>query len=266
MRIVNSYAGLFCVFLGLMLLVLQFKPSDKGTQSYLIPEAFSYENTTMREFAKNLEDLSIFSFRVSESVKRIEKRSSIGAVKRYPLRTVLLLASMTWDVKFILKSHSVYVCLPSEIPPPSFPSIDAEVICAEPLPEIRSIRFSGNSQMCGPNCLALLSYALGNPVSVQRVADLAGTSSETGTSMSGLAKAARSLGFQARGKRMSLDAYKKIDSPVIIHVNGGYDHYLVLQGFNPDGTFSVIDGPKTRILSENELKKQYSGHALFVWK
>ncbi len=230
-------------------------------------ETYDYKDINITEFT-NLylaNDLG-YCVKLSDLAKDIEKKSDFGAVKNYPIRKALLVASHTWGVKFYLRPQYIYVCLTDEQPPISFQSENTEIVYATPLPIVRNLKFSKNEHMCGPNCLALISYALGKPVLVEEVAKLAGTNPYVGTTMSGLAQAAKSLGFKAKGKQMSLDVYKKIKSPVIIHLNVNKGHYVVLHSYNSNGTFSIIDGPITRLLSEEEIKKQYEGYALFVWK
>jgi hypothetical protein len=266
MRSHLSILGVLLALLGLILLVSEIKNGSNLPSPDLFPQNFTYEDITIKEFAILFARDFDFFIKLSDSAKGIEKKASIGAAKGFPIKKTLLLASDTWSVKLFWKSKNIFICLPAEQPPITFRSEDTELIYATPLPVVRSLKFSKAKYMCGPNCLALISYALGNPVSVEKVAELAGTNMLKGTTMSGLAQAARSLGLKVKGKKMSLGAYKKIKSPVIIHLNINNGHYAVLQSYNSDGTFSVIDCPVTRVLSEEELKKQYSGHALFVWK
>jgi hypothetical protein len=232
-----------------------------------LPEAYNYADVTIEEFAqlylqKNLD----YYIRLSEAAKRIPRRATFGAVKHYPLRKALMIASHRWGVKFYVKGREIFVCSAEEYAPADFATEPTELLFAQPLPVVANLRFSKARHMCGPNCLALLSYALGSPVSVERVAQLAGTDPSKGTTMAGLAQAAQALGFRAKGKKLSLRAYKKLRSPAIIHMTKGGGHYAVLNGYNSDNTFSVIDPPITRLFSETELEEQYTQRALFVWK
>lgn len=84
---------------------------------------------------------------------------------------------------------------------------------------------------CGAACLASIAACYGNPLSVARVRQLAGTTID-GTSMYGLQKAATKIGFDATGIRADDSCLNKLPLPAIAHVirKGGLHHYVVLYG------------------------------------
>lgn len=79
---------------------------------------------------------------------------------------------------------------------------------------------------CGPAALrAALSYWR-FAISEDELARRAGTN-ETGTTMLGLAQAARQLGFNAQGERWNWERLVLQDTPVIAYV--GHDHFVVME-------------------------------------
>ncbi|UCG48334.1 MAG: hypothetical protein JSU94_00885, partial [Phycisphaerales bacterium] len=215
-------AGSAAILLGIALLAWGIMPKIRPTTPRQNPQVFTCEDANIVEFTESiLRDRLNYSVRLSDTAQTLTNTGSFGVVEGYPIAKTLMLASHRWKVKFYLKPDRVFVCLPHEEPPPAFCSNDTKLIYAEPLPIVNNLKFSYDKHMCGPNCLALLAYALGKPVSVDQVAALAGTSPSAGTTMSGLARAAERLGLNATGLQMSLDTYKKLKSPVIIHLDVG---------------------------------------------
>lgn len=258
--------GVFLFLLGIILMILGGDFLSKSQKYETTLKTYVYKDIRAQELKAFIERNWDYSIILSNVAETIEKKVSFSMVEGTPIRKTLLLLSDIWGVKFYLKSHEIYVCFPNEQPPNYFLSEDTEQIYLPPLPVDMSIQFSQSNLWCGPNCLALISYALGQVVSVERVAELAGSDKIKGTTMSGLCQAAQSIGLKAEGRRISLDVLKSINYPVIIHLKIIDGHYVILNNYNNDGTFSIIDCPLKLIIPEEELEKEYTGYALFVWK
>ena len=229
-------------------------------------DVIEFKEVSLQEFAdaylaKHLH----LQVHISPAAQEIHQTRSIGFAHTYPLDKILLVASDSWGVKFYIDQNQIYI---HAMPESVTHSDRVKIICAQPLPVHKNLRFSRTPYMCGPNCLALMAYALGNPVTVEHVARLAGTDDVNGTSLWGLCQAARQLGLKAAGVNLPLEKYiREYKSPIIIHTEEkGKGHYVILHCYNLDRTFTVIDPPETRIYSETELRHLYDGKALFVWQ
>jgi hypothetical protein len=85
---------------------------------------------------------------------------------------------------------------------------------------------------CGPRALALICQRLGVSASVAQLRQLAGTTAR-GTSMAGLAKAAKSVGLKAEGVQVSREALGQVEMPALAWVN--QNHYVALLSVQGDG-------------------------------
>jgi len=112
---------------------------------------------------------------------------------------------------------------------------------------------------CGAACLAMITAYYGVPVGVARLRDLANTDQE-GASLWSVAQAAESVGFRARGLRLSYDALKHISAPAIIHWEGF--HYIVL--YEAGEKHVIVGDPAIGIrkLGLDEFRRGWSGRAL----
>jgi ABC-type bacteriocin/lantibiotic exporter with double-glycine peptidase domain/CRP-like cAMP-binding protein len=77
---------------------------------------------------------------------------------------------------------------------------------------------------CGAACLAMICRAFGRPVPISRIRDIAGTST-SGTTLSGITRAAESLGLAARSMRISPSRLDQLPTPAIVHWQG--NHWVV---------------------------------------
>ena len=112
---------------------------------------------------------------------------------------------------------------------------------------------------CGAACLAMITSYYGVPVGVARLRDLANTGQD-GASLWSMAQAAETLGFRARGIRLSYDSLRSIATPSIVHWEGF--HYIVL--YEAGEKQVVVGDPDLGIrkLSVDEFKKGWAGRAL----
>jgi hypothetical protein len=119
---------------------------------------------------------------------------------------------------------------------------------------------------CGPRALALVCQQLGVSVSVERLRPLAATT-QKGTSLEGLAKAARALGLKAEGVQVSREALAEIETPAVAWVNG--NHYISVQSVKGEGEqgTAVIHDPNAaseQTIPQEQLLRQCSGYLLLV--
>jgi hypothetical protein len=142
---------------------------------------------------------------------------------------------------------------------------DAGVLKARPSVSAPAALPPANAD-CGPRALALVCQQLGVSVSGERLRQLAGTTAK-GTSMEGLAKAAKALGLKAAGVQISREALAQIETPAIAWVNG--NHYIAalsVRGEGEQGT-AVIHDPNAaseQTISQEQLLRQCTGYLLLV--
>lgn len=83
---------------------------------------------------------------------------------------------------------------------------------------------------CGPRALLFVCRENSVPANLSALTAAAGTKPGTGTSMAGLADAARRAGFAPVGVQVDADALKRIHPPAIAWVGG--DHYVAVTTIN----------------------------------
>ena len=110
---------------------------------------------------------------------------------------------------------------------------------------------------CGPRALAIACAMLGVKTDAARLTKLAGTT-DRGTSLEGLANAARAVGLKAQGVQVNRLAYSDIKTPAVIWLNGG--HFAVLLSVT-DKIARIHDpnNPRKEAVSADELFKRSGG-------
>ena len=119
---------------------------------------------------------------------------------------------------------------------------------------------------CGPRALLLACERLGVKASLAQLREGAGTTAG-GTSLEGLATAAKRMGLKAEGVQVSRDALPDIDMPALAYVNG--NHFvavLSVQGRGENGTARIHDPNKAEeeTVSQERLLRLCSGYLLLV--
>lgn len=114
---------------------------------------------------------------------------------------------------------------------------------------------------CGPAALAnLLKLVHGTSPSLDSLALLAGTDAATGTTLGGLAHAARVAGLEAAAQRLDPDTLSRTVLPLLAWVSRS--HFVVLARHDDEGVV-VLDPQIGRYrLSPNRLRSVWSGEAL----
>lgn len=241
-----------------------------GNNDHSALELFERKRIGLTEFADEyFREIEGYSVTLSPGATQVDRESDVSfVVNAKSLHRALMVSSATWNVVFYVDevTRRIYLCLPEEHVPQWAKNEGVKRVFVPPLPDSPTLLFSEERYMCGTNCLALLAYALGRPVSPEDVANAAGTDFERGTSMAGLADAANGLGLKARGFSMDLEQYKRLTLPVIASVALPEGHFVVLSSYNSDGSFSVIDPPITQLYSEEAFSEIYSGHILVISK
>jgi hypothetical protein len=135
-----------------------------------------------------------------------------------------------------------------------------------PAPVPPPVSSSSVSADCGPRALALVCQRLGVSASVARLRQAAGTT-EQGTSMAGLAKAARAVGLKAEGVQVSREGLGHVELPALAWVNSS--HYLVVwsvQGDAEQGTATIRDPNQVQeeTIPREKLLQLCGGYLLLV--
>ena len=121
-----------------------------------------------------------------------------------------------------------------------------------------------DTMQCGVACLAMICRAYGEKVSVAYLDTLCSPTAE-GVSMKGIADAAREIGLDSIGARITLSQLRQLDQPCILHWN--QNHFVVLYDITRHGTcFHIADPGKGKYtLDEKEFRSHWEneipGHA-----
>jgi ATP-binding cassette subfamily B protein len=118
-----------------------------------------------------------------------------------------------------------------------------------------------SSSDCGAACLAMISQYWGKRFSINTLRNLAGIG-RSGASLKSLAKAAESLGYQARPVRASLSRLADQKNPWIAHWQG--DHYVVVYWIKGDRVLVADPAKGKHKLSRQEFLAGWTGYALLL--
>ena len=145
------------------------------------------------------------------------------------------------------------------------PPFDPRLSRPSPFPLIPA-RSTPDQANCGPRALNLVCERLGVRASLADLRRAAGTTAQ-GTSLAGLAKAARKVGLKAEGVQVSREALSQVEMPAIAWVNE--NHYvavLATQGEGAGATAAIHDPNTTaeQTISQEHLLSQCSGYLLLV--
>lgn len=118
-----------------------------------------------------------------------------------------------------------------------------------------------SSSDCGAACLAMISCYWGKQFPLHVLRERANVG-RTGASLKNLAKAAESLGFQARPVRASLGRLAEQQNPWIAHWQG--EHYIVVYRVRRNRAIIADPALGRRSLSLEEFQEHWSGYALLL--
>ncbi len=143
------------------------------------------------------------------------------------------------------------------------------------LPSVRNQRWSASrlwrrypfiqqqsSSDCGAACLAMISLYWGKRFSLNTLRNLAQTN-RMGASLSALADAAETLGYDALPVRASLSKLELQTNPWIAHWQGV--HYIVVWRVKGDRVLICDPGVGKRSLSRQEFEANWTGYALLLF-
>lgn len=119
---------------------------------------------------------------------------------------------------------------------------------------------------CGPRSLLFVCENLHVPALLETLKRTAGTT-EQGTSMQGLARAAHSLGLTAKGVQVSRDAWSEVRLPALAWVHG--NHYLAVLEMQGDGENARVRIHDPNALGETtitreDLQRMSGGYLLLI--
>lgn len=118
-----------------------------------------------------------------------------------------------------------------------------------------------SSSDCGATCLAMITQYWGKRLSLTFLRNLAGVG-RSGASLKNLARAAESLGYQARPVRASLTRLVEQNNPWIAHWQG--DHYVVVYRTQGDRILIADPAQGKKEISRDEFLTSWSGYALLL--
>ena len=118
-----------------------------------------------------------------------------------------------------------------------------------------------SSSDCGAACLAAIGQYWGKRFSINFIRELAGVG-RSGASLKGLAKAAESLGFQARPVRASLSKLAESSNPWVAHWQG--IHYVVIYKVTSRRVLVADPAKGKQWVSRKEMLENWSGYALLL--
>ena len=112
---------------------------------------------------------------------------------------------------------------------------------------------------CGAASLGMIAARHGASIRVERLRELCGVSRD-GAKASGILKAARAIGFEARGFRVELEAIGEVDLPAIIFTD--FNHFMVLEGFNAKRVFLNDPAMGRRSVGWDQFDEMFTGVVL----
>lgn len=118
-----------------------------------------------------------------------------------------------------------------------------------------------SSSDCGAACLAMISRYWGKHFPLHMLRERANVG-RSGASLKGLAKAAESLGFQARPVRASFSRMAEQTNPWIAHWQG--EHYVVVYQVRAKRVVIADPALGRRSLSYGEFQKHWTGYGLLL--
>ncbi|MEM1287408.1 MAG: NHLP family bacteriocin export ABC transporter peptidase/permease/ATPase subunit [Pseudomonadota bacterium] len=112
---------------------------------------------------------------------------------------------------------------------------------------------------CGAASLSMIAGRYGASIRVERLRELCGVSRD-GAKASGILKAARAIGFEAKGFRVELEAIGEVDLPAIIFTD--FNHFMVLEGFNQKRVFLNDPAMGRRSVGWDQFDEMFTGVVL----
>ncbi len=114
---------------------------------------------------------------------------------------------------------------------------------------------------CGATCLKMVSQYWGKSLNLNFLRNLTGVG-RSGSSLKSLAKAAETLGYQARPVRASLNSLVNQKNPWIAHWQG--DHYVVVYRLKGNKILVADPARGKRLLSRSDFLADWTGYALLL--
>lgn len=119
---------------------------------------------------------------------------------------------------------------------------------------------------CGPRALLLVCRRVGVEADLPKLRRLAGTGKD-GTSLAGLAEAAKKVGLRAEGVQVGRDALARVDMPALAWVNGNHFYAVLSTRGEGEGAEATIHDPNKaaeETISQERLLRECSGYLLLL--
>jgi len=114
---------------------------------------------------------------------------------------------------------------------------------------------------CGAAALAIILSYYKHYVSLEELRISVGVNRD-GSNAASVAKAARTYGLEASGKRLDFDTLQDIKLPCILF--WGFNHFLVLEGYEKDKFYLSDPASGRRTVDTEEFSKQFTGIGIEV--
>ena len=114
---------------------------------------------------------------------------------------------------------------------------------------------------CGAAALAIILSYYKHYVSLEELRISVGVNRD-GSNAASVAKAARTYGLNASGKRLDFDTLQDIKLPCILF--WGFNHFLVLEGYEKDKFYLSDPASGRRTVDTEEFSKQFTGIGIEV--
>ena len=121
-----------------------------------------------------------------------------------------------------------------------------------------------SNNLCGPIALQSILSFYGDKKSIEEIITLSEHQSK-GTSFEGLAKAAKQLGYEAKGYKASYQGFKKLPLPMIVQLNHWQkDHFIAVTQIKGDKIYFTDPQGENQKCKYQDFKNQYTGYALMI--
>lgn len=118
--------------------------------------------------------------------------------------------------------------------------------------------------MCGPHCLWQIARTFGKSYSLGAIRNLCGTDAASGTSVSAMVKASRSIGLKAKAVKTDMYYLKRCSyiSVMLLHYDR-INHFVIFDRVEGEQV-KLLDGSNYKALPLEQLKSTWKGYVILI--